>query len=151
MNPNIDRIGWGTAIARVVILLVLALVQGKAEVLAQNAIAGIPPVLDAAGNEVPGSLASLEKVTLGGVDQWILIRAQDTSKPVLLILHGGPGGSQMPWVDLFQPAELEENFVVVQWDQRGAGKSFHADLTVDDLQVDDFVADTLELTNMLRD
>ncbi len=110
----------------------------------------IPPVKDAMGNEVPGSFASLEKVTLGGVDQWILIRAQDTSKPVLLILHGGPGGSQMPWVNLFQPASLEANFIVVQWDQRGAAKSFDPDLTKDDLQVENFIADTLELTDLLR-
>jgi pimeloyl-ACP methyl ester carboxylesterase len=89
-------------------------------------------------------------VNLGGVDQWILIRAQDTTKPVLLILHGGPGGATMPWVDMFQPAALEENFVVVHWDQRGAGKSFDPDLTADDLQAEDFVADTFELTDLLR-
>lgn len=113
-------------------------------------ITDIPPVLDASGAEVPGSFASLEQVTLGGVDQWILIRAQDTTKPVLLILHGGPGGAQLPWVDIFQPAALEENFIVVQWDQRGAGKSFDPDLTADDLQAEDFVADTFELTDLLR-
>jgi D-alanyl-D-alanine carboxypeptidase len=113
-------------------------------------ITEIPPVVDADSNEIVDGLASLEKVKLGGVDQWILIRAQDASKPVLLILHGGPGGAQMPWVDLFQPAELEKNFVVVQWDQRGAGKSFDPELTADDLQVEDYVSDTLELTDMLR-
>ena len=119
--------------------------------VAEDAVTEIPPVTDADGNEVPGGLASLEKVTLGGVDQWILIRAQHPEKPVLLILHGGPGGAQMPWVDLFQPAELEENFVVVHWDQRGAGKSFDSELSTDELQPDKFVADTLELTDILRE
>ena len=111
----------------------------------------IPPVVDAQGNAVNGSQVSLEQVELGGVGQWILIRAQDPVKPVLLILHGGPGGAQLPWVDLFQPVALEENFTVVHWDQRGAGKPFHAELTMEDLQVGDFVADTLELTDLLRD
>lgn len=135
------------------IALTVAIAVGTAPwtfAAAEETIADLPPVIDEAGNIVPGGFASLEKVALGGVDQWILIRAQDTAKPVLLILHGGPGGSLMPWVDLFQPTALEENFVVVHWDQRGAAKSFDPDLTADDLQVENYVADTLELTDILR-
>jgi len=41
--------------------------------------------------------------------------------------------------------------VVVQWDQRGAGKSFSEDLTAEDMMVEKFVSDTLELTNILRE
>jgi len=93
---------------------------------------------------------SLEQVTIGGVDQWILIRGEDRSKPVLLVLHGGPGTPLTPWVDMFQPSELEENFVVVHWDQRGAGKSFDDDLPPSAMMIDDYVEDTLELANRLR-
>ena len=118
---------------------------------AQGEITEIPPVIDVDGYVVPGSLASLEKVTLGGVDQWILIRAQDPTKPVLLVLHGGPGAPMTPWVDVFQPLALEENFVVVHWDQRGAGKSFDPGLRPEDLKIENFVGDTLELTNLLRE
>jgi pimeloyl-ACP methyl ester carboxylesterase len=46
---------------------------------------------------------------------------------------------------------LEENFVFVHWDQRGAGKSFSKDLTPEDMQLEDFVSDTLELTDILRE
>ncbi len=109
-----------------------------------------PPISDADGNVIPGSIASLEKVNLGGIEQWILIRGKDTSKPVLLWLHGGPGFAYIPWVALFQTPELEANFVVVQWDQRGAGKSFSGDLTTEDMQLKNFVSDTLELTEILR-
>lgn len=138
------------ALGAVAIIVVVMFSPLRERIMGPDVITEIPAVLDASGNEVPGSLASLEMVTLGGVDQWILIRAQDTTKPVLLILHGGPGGSQMPWVDLFQPPALEENFVVVHWDQRGAAKSFNPDLTAEDLQVENYISDTLELTDILR-
>lgn len=66
----------------------------------------------------------LEKVRLGGVDQWISIRGRDRNKPVLLFLHGGPGFPMMPFTSVFQ-TPWEEHFVVVQWDQRGTGKTYN--------------------------
>lgn len=110
----------------------------------------LPPVLDQNGDPVQSAITSLEEVTLGGIKQWILIRGADASKPVLLFLHGGPGGAIMPWVDLFHTPLLEQNFVVVHWDQRGAGKSYSADLAVADLSPELLVEDTLELSNFLR-
>lgn len=102
------------------------------------------------GNFVSDGIASLERVTLGDVEQTILIRGQDADQPVLLFLHGGPGGAIIPWVDFFHTPLLEENFVVVHWDQRGAGSSYNSDLTVEDLSPEKFIADTLELTDLLR-
>ncbi|MFN2507901.1 MAG: alpha/beta fold hydrolase [Chthoniobacterales bacterium] len=95
----------------------------------------------------PGGIASLEKVRLGGVDQWIQIRGHDRTKPILLFLHGGPGFPQMPFSHL--NAELEQHFVVVQWDQRGAGKSYSWSIPDESMRVDQFVADTRELTVLL--
>ncbi|MCP4396729.1 MAG: alpha/beta hydrolase [bacterium] len=76
----------------------------------------------------------------------------DTSKPVLLFLHGGPGVPSSPWAtwNNFQ-AELEANFVVVHWDQHGAGKSFSEALTPEDMHMENFVSDTLVLTDILRE
>lgn len=111
----------------------------------------IPAIVDENGDAVSGSVASLERVTLGGVEQTILIRAHDTNQPVLLFLHGGPGGSVMPWVDLFHTPLLESNFIVVHWDQRGAGSSYSPELTVDDISPEQLVADTLELTGLLQE
>src|SRR5271167_3009482 len=69
----------------------------------------------------PNSIASLERIRIGGVDQYILIRGNASSLPVLLFLHGGPGMPGMYLAHAFQ-RELEKEFVVVQWDRRGAGK-----------------------------
>ncbi len=79
-----------------------------------------PPINDAQGIQVPGSITSLEPVELGGITQWLLIRGRQRSLPLLLWLHGGPGGAQIGWARAFQQG-LEEHFVVVNWDQQGAG------------------------------
>jgi pimeloyl-ACP methyl ester carboxylesterase len=61
-------------------------------------------------------------VSVGGIDQWISIKGQDRSNPVLLVVHGGPGESQWPVADRYAPWEKE--FTVVLWDQRGAGHTY---------------------------
>lgn len=95
----------------------------------------------------PGGIESIEKIRLGGVAQWIQIRGVDRSKPLLLFIHGGPGFPQMPFSHL--NAELEKNFVVVQWDQRGAGKSYSWSIPDESMRVAQFVSDTRELTQIL--
>ena len=67
----------------------------------------------------------LEAVRIGGIDQWVSIRGSDRRNPVLLMLHGGPGWVAMPTSWYFQRG-WEEYFTVVQWDQRGAGKTYVA-------------------------
>ncbi|MEP6734035.1 MAG: alpha/beta hydrolase [Chryseolinea sp.] len=61
-------------------------------------------------------------INIGGLRQWISIKGTDDSNPVLLFLHGGPGNSAMGYSDKFTGA-LQKKFVVVQWDQRGSGKT----------------------------
>ncbi|MDB5418233.1 MAG: Hydrolase, alpha/beta fold family protein [Phenylobacterium sp.] len=62
-------------------------------------------------------------ITLGGIEQWVTIRGRDLSNPVLLVLHGGPGSA----ISTLAPklfAGWEDHFTVVNWDQRGAGRTF---------------------------
>jgi len=99
--------------------------------------------------ETPQGIASLEKVKLGGVEQWLLIRGQDTSNPVLLFLHGGPGSPEMPLQHHFG-CGLEEYFVVVHWDQRGAGKSYHVRIPEETMNIEQFISDAHELVELLR-
>lgn len=97
----------------------------------------------------PHEIASLEAVKLGGIEQWILIRGTDRSNPLLLILHGGPGVSDMPFAHQFDPP-LEQHFVVVNWDQRGTGKSWHHNIPASTMTTEQFILDTHELVEMLR-
>ena len=71
----------------------------------------------------PEGVERLEKVHIGGIDQWVSIRGIDRHNPVLLFIHGGPGYVAMPLSWFFQRG-WEEYFTVVQWDQRGAGKTY---------------------------
>jgi proline iminopeptidase len=61
-------------------------------------------------------------ITVGGIEQWVTIRGDDRRNPILLLLHGGPGDVQSPLVSTYAP--YEKDFVLVQWDQRGAGRTF---------------------------
>lgn len=108
-----------------------------------------PPILDENGRQLPGSISTLEKVELGGMEQWILIRAKDVSNPILLWLHGGPGAAQMPVARYFN-GELEDHFVVVHWDQRGAGKSNPPDFDESTMTFQQFLDDAHELTLYLK-
>lgn len=93
------------------------------------------------------SIATIKKYTIGGIEQYATIRGVDKSNPVLLYLHGGPG---MPEVALAKEYStfLEENFVVVHWEQRGAGKTYalYGDKGVNLKQI---ISDTKEISLLL--
>jgi pimeloyl-ACP methyl ester carboxylesterase len=61
-------------------------------------------------------------VTINGIEQWITIRG-NAEKPIILMLHGGPGSVLSPYSSKLYE-ELEQDFIIVQWDQRGAGRTF---------------------------
>lgn len=102
-------------------------------------------------------LSAVNKVMIGGIEQTILIQAEDVTKPVLLFLHGGPS-MPIPGVSsrgrdytiATNTKELVKNFVLVLWDQRGTGKSYDSNIAQETMNVSQFVADTIELTDYLR-
>jgi pimeloyl-ACP methyl ester carboxylesterase len=107
------------------------------------------PIVDAQGARLPGSVAVLEKVMLGGVEQSLLIRGRSVRNPVLLYLHGGPGTSELGMLRVHNIPALEAHFTVVVWDQRGAGRSYAAREPASGMNVEQFISDTHELTKLL--
>lgn len=105
------------------------------------------PILDAQGRSVPGSIATLEPLTLGGVRQWLLVRGRSAESPLLLKVHGGPGQAEMATVGL--NGLLEGDFVVIEWDQRGSGKSGASIQPTAAMNIGQLVTDTIELTEHL--
>lgn len=97
----------------------------------------------------PNSVAELLPLEIGGMQQWLLIRGQSRENPVLLWLHGGPGSAQMP-IHHAYTKDLEKKYIVVHWDQRGAGKSNHAKFREETMTVGRFVEDVHELTKYLK-
>jgi pimeloyl-ACP methyl ester carboxylesterase len=98
----------------------------------------------------PNGIDEALYVKIGGIHQWIQIRGQDGNNPVLLCLHGGPGATWLPLTALFVPWEKE--FTVVQWDQRGAGKTLETTgrSVADTMSVDRMAQDGIEVTEFLR-
>jgi len=96
-----------------------------------------------------GEIDFLEKVEIGGMDQWIMVNGKSKDLPVLLWLHGGPGAAQMPVARYFNH-KLEEEFIVVHWDQRGAGKSNPRNFDIGTMTVEQYIADVHEMTQYLK-
>ncbi|WP_199424474.1 alpha/beta fold hydrolase [Actinotalea solisilvae] len=122
----------------VVVLLVAALVRP----------ATTEPITDADGDVVPGSVAELVTVPVGGHDQSLMIRGRDVDAPVLLFLEGGPGGTALGSMR-YAGEPLEEHFVVATWDQRGTGRSADVREPAATLTVEQLVADTAEVAEYL--
>lgn len=127
-------------------LVLMGLLAVAIGVIAWNSPGKTNPILDRDGQPIPGSLARLEAVTINGNTQWLLMRGADSTKPVLLFLHGGPG---LPEASLLVGHELEKKFVVVNWEQRGAGKSYDANVFNDSFNVATFVDDAVDVSRWL--
>lgn len=98
--------------------------------LAASLLASLCIPLLALGAESPSrGIDEAGFVRIGGLEQWISVRGEDRRNPVLLVVHGGPGEAQWPQAAKYRP--WEKSFTVVQWDQRGAGRTYgrHGDQT----------------------
>jgi pimeloyl-ACP methyl ester carboxylesterase len=89
-------------------------------------------------------------VDIGGTPQWITIRGRDRRSPVLLFVHGGPGSPYTPFNSWL--LEWEQHFTLVQWDQRGGGRTFMRNGTegCGRINLDQLASDGVELAEFLR-
>lgn len=95
------------------------------------------------------SVAEQRYLTIGNTKQWVLIRGKSVTNPILVFLHGGPG---MPvgWLFRHFNSDLENHFITVNWDQRGAGKSYSWSIPPTSMTVNRFVSDLHELITYLK-
>jgi len=108
------------------------------------------PFLDENGKPLAGSISEKAFVDINGVKQGMFIKGKDINNPVLLFVHGGPGMPEY-WLTQRYPTGLENYFTVVWWEQRGAGLSYSADISPETMTAEQFIADTLAVTNYLRE
>jgi pimeloyl-ACP methyl ester carboxylesterase len=100
----------------------------------------------------PNGVQESYQVRIGGIDQWIYVRGQDKANPIILFIHGGPASPQSPTTWQFQ-RPIEEYFTVVNWDQRGSGKTFLAtnpDAVASTIHVSRYVSDAIEVAEAVK-
>ena len=94
-----------------------------------------------------------EFIEIGGINQYINIRGNNTDSPIILFLHGGPG-SPMTSLILGYQAEWEDTFTIVNWDQRNAGKTYtknNFSQVFSTLNFEQILNDTWELTQHIKE
>jgi len=122
----------------IVLLWLRAVSPGKTE-----------PIVDANGQVIEGSIAEVLHKEINGVEQFFILRGKSVDNPVLLMLHGGPGSPQAH-MNLKYNKELEDHFLVVNWDQRAAGASYADDIDETTMTIGQFVDDTYSVTQYLK-
>lgn len=101
--------------------------------------------LDASGKKID----AFYDVNINGCQQRVLIQSNDVvNNPILLYLHGGPGSSMMMYAHLYSE-KLKNNFIFVNWDQRGTMFSYHEGMDPSMISEDQIRDDTLELIKYL--
>lgn len=106
-------------------------------------------IVDDTGNVIENSVAEIAYPEINGIEQFVLLRGKNIDNPVLLMLHGGPGSPQAH-MNLKYNSELEDHFVVVQWDQRGAGASYSEEIPENTMTIEQFIEDTYAVTQYLK-
>lgn len=98
--------------------------------------------------QTPNGIVERRYVSIGGIEQWITIRGEDQANPVLLFVHGGPGAVYSVLSPVLRA--WERAFTVVQWDQRGAGKTYGKSGKAGPITFERLTRDGVELVEWLR-
>ena len=69
-------------------------------------------------------------VELNGQKQYVIMTGRDTSNPVIICLHGGPG-SPDSFANYAYADNLTDKFTFVSWDQRGSGRTYYKNMASD--------------------
>lgn len=102
-----------------------------------------------AGSAATAALRRDDRIAVPGARLYLLVRGDDAHAPVLLWLHGGPGGAERPLFRLYN-GSLERRFVVAYLDQRGAGRSYDPEADPKALTIARHLADLDLVVDHLR-
>ena len=141
----------GKKIFKIVIFIiggVVLVVLGLALTLWIKSPGTAEPITDANGKTIEGSISVVEKITLGGQEQYFFIRGANITKPVMLFLHGGPGSPELSFMKKYNK-DIENDFIMVYWEQRGAGKSYAENIPIESMTLEQFISDTREMSEYL--
>lgn len=124
-----------------------------AEPAAPAPVDGRAIIADIGRINTPNGVEESFAAKIGGVDQWLTIRGKDRDNPVIILVHGGPGSAELAIGWTFQRG-WEDYFTVVQWDQRGAGKTYainDPDAVIPTLSADRMKDDVIEVVDLVRE
>lgn len=96
------------------------------------------------------SISELKKVHINGVSLEVMIRGKDRNNTVLIFVHGGPCCSEIPYVRKYQ-GNLEKDFTIVHYDQRGSGKSYEFGHDYSAVTAATHVDDLIALTEYIKE
>ncbi len=94
-------------------------------------------------------IQTADYIAIGGIRQYVQIRGQDVSNPIIVMLHGGPG-SNMAYYSYVWQANLEKEYTIVHWDQRGCGNTYYYNQMAEKPTVDLLLSDLDELVEYIR-
>lgn len=134
---------WNLLLAILVCFVVLACI------ILPPSSGAVAPFLNRDGKKLANSISEKISMEINGVKQGMFIKGKDTAKPVLLLVHGGPGMSDY-FLAKEYPTGIENEFVVCYWEQRGTGISYNSDIALETMTTEQFISDIIEVTNYLR-
>jgi pimeloyl-ACP methyl ester carboxylesterase len=113
------------------------------------AFADLPTEISKNDAALKNEISEEKYILINGIEQWVTIKG-NSSKPIILFLHGGPGSPISPYIDVLYK-DLEKDFIIVQWDQRGTGRTYGRNSPPEELSAEYLKANPLTLELMTND
>lgn len=73
----------------------------------------------------PEGIQEAAYISINGIKQYIQVRGNDIKNPVIIFIHGGPA-SPMGYVSAYYQKDLENEYTIINYDQRGCGRTYYA-------------------------
>ena len=98
----------------------------------------------------PDGIQESTYLDINGTKQYIPIRGENINNPVMIFIHGGPA-SPMGYVSAYYQKELESQLTIINYDQRGCGRTYYANNGKADADIDSLVSDLHTLVEYAKE